>query len=197
MNRLWCTVLLCGLFLTIGRCQVRTRDIPGQTIDASFSTGSTEHPDFQEHHPWWVDLGAGPALVGAHFAMNAGMAYCYQFEQSIISARILGSTNNNPTVQEIDRSGTLYKMADYGILYGPLWKTSYGYFSIGAGIGLVRAAYETPANSAASTSVSLPMEAQWFWRFTPYAGAGVYTYATLNYEKPLYGILICAQLGAW
>jgi hypothetical protein len=150
-----------------------------------------------QHHPWWVSLGAGPALVSSTFAMNAGMEYCYKFDQSVISARILGVTNYNPTVQEIDRSYIIYKMADYGILYGPIWQTDYGYFSAGAGIGLVRAAYETPIDVATNTSISVPFEAQWFWRFTSYAGMGLYAYATLNYEKPLYGVMVCAQLGTW
>ena len=144
-----------------------------------------------------MNLGAGPAFVGRSFAMTAGMEYCYQFDRSIISARMLGVTNKNPTVQQIDRSSTIYKMADYGVLYGPIWQTAYGYASLGAGIGLVRAAYETPIDSSTHTSISVPIEAQWFWRITPYAGLGVYAYATLNFEKPLYGMMVCAQLGAW
>jgi hypothetical protein len=150
-----------------------------------------------QNHPWWVNLGAGPALVGRTFAMTGGMVYCYQFERSIISARMLGVTNNNPTVQQVDQSTTIYKMADYGILYGPLWQTEYGYASLGAGIGLVRAAYETPVDITTNTSISVPIEAQWFWRFTPYAGLGVYTYATVSFEKTFYGVMVCAQLGAW
>ena len=150
-----------------------------------------------QHHAWWVNLGAGPALVGNTFAMNAGMVYSYQFDKSIISARILGVTNYNPTVQKIDPSNTIYKMAEYGILYGPVWQGEYGNISISAGIGLVRAAYETSNDIATNTSISVAVEAQWFWRFTSYAGVCLYTYATLNFEKPLYGILVCAQLGAW
>jgi hypothetical protein len=110
---------------------------------------------------------------------------------------MLGVTNNNPTVQRIDQSYTIYKMAEYGILYGPIWQTDCGYISAGAGIGLVRAAYETPIDIATNTSISLPVEAQWFWRLTTYAGLGVYSYISLNFEKPLYGVMVCAQLGAW
>ena len=155
------------------------------------------HHNRPDSTSWWVDLGAGPALVGNTFSMNAGMVYCYQFDRSIISARILGVTNNNPTVQRIDQTNTIYKMADYGILYGPVWQTEYGYVSVGAGLGLVRVAYETTSEISTNTSLSVPVEAQWFWRFTSYAGIGLYTYATLNFEKPLYGVMICAQLGAW
>lgn len=151
----------------------------------------------RQHHPWWVNIGAGPAYIGSTFAMNGGMIYCYQFDRSIISARMLGLTNNNPTVQQIDRSNTIYKMADYGILYGPIWQSDYGYVSVGAGIGLLRAAYETSIDISTNTSISMPIEAQLFWRFTNYAGLGVYTYATLNFEKPLYGVMVCAQLGVW
>ena len=197
MNQLTYLGLLCGICIFIPIDQVKSQ------ITTEIDKGSSiysENPKSQtadRHHSWWVNLGAGPALVSSTFAMSAGMEYCYQFDQSVISARILGVTNNNPTVQEIDQSYTIYKMADYGILYGPIWQTDYGYFSAGAGIGLVRAAYETPINIVTNTSISLPIEAQWFWRFTTYAGLGVYTYATLNYEKPLYGVMVCAQLGAW
>ncbi len=150
-----------------------------------------------QNHPWWVNLGAGPSLVGSTFSMNAGMVYCYQFEHSLISARIIGVTNKNPTVQEIDQTQVIYKFSDYGVLYGPLWQTEQAYISISAGIGLVRAAYETPASISTHTSVGLPLEAQWFWRPTRFAGIGLYTYANLNYEKYLFGALMCAQLGMW
>jgi hypothetical protein len=189
--------MLCGIlvFLPIDRVKSQTATV----ISGGHSCWSDnpESPAAHQNHPWWVNLGAGPALVGNTFAMNAGMVYCYQFDQSIISARMLGVTNNNPTVQQIDRSSTIYKMADYGILYGPVWHTAYGFFSIGAGIGLVRAAYETPVDSETNTSISVPVEAQWFCRFTSYAGLGIYTYATMNFEKPLYGVMLCAQLGSW
>jgi hypothetical protein len=197
MDQLFYAMLMCGLCLVLPVLQVRAQTLPAHTMNSLSSINSMDNHDLSEHHPWWVNLGAGPALIGTNVSMNAGMVYSYQFDQSIISARILGSTNDNPTVQEIDRSRTLYKMADYGILYGPLWRTPYGYLSVGAGVGLVRAAYETPAGISSSSSISLPMEAQWFWRFTSHLGICVYTYATLNSEKPLYGILIGAQLGVW
>jgi hypothetical protein len=57
---------------------------------ASYLKSQTAH----QNHPWWVNLGAGPALVSNTFAMNAGMVYCYQFDRSIISARILGVTRS-------------------------------------------------------------------------------------------------------
>lgn len=151
----------------------------------------------EDHHPWWVNMGAGPALVGTDFALNAGMVYSYQFERSVISARIIGLTNDNPTVQKIDRSSVIYKMADYGILYGPIWYSEYSYLSAGAGIGLVRAAYINTAEIATNTSISLPIEVQWFWRPTRFAGLGIYAYVSLNFEKTLYGMMLCAQLGAW
>jgi hypothetical protein len=197
MNQLNCVGLLCGLLLFVPIDQVRSQIVPSNNTGSSQYSDKLESHNTNQDHPWWVNLGAGPALVGNTFAMNAGMVYCYQFDKSIISARILGVTNYNPTVQKIDRSTTLYKMADYGILYGPIWQSDYGYVSIGAGIGLVRAAYETSIDIATNTSISVPVEAQWFWRFTSYAGIGVYTYATLNFEKPLYGVMVCAQLGAW
>ncbi|RPI02181.1 MAG: hypothetical protein EHM64_14440 [Ignavibacteriae bacterium] len=153
--------------------------------------------DANQTHPWWVNLGAGPALIGKTFAMNGGMVYCRQFDHSLISARILGMTNNNPTVQRIERSSPVYKMADYGVLYGPVWQTDVGTVTAGAGIGLVRAAYEMPASITTNSSISIPIEIQWFWRFTNYAGLCIYTYTSLNFEKPLSGVLICAQLGVW
>jgi hypothetical protein len=189
--------VLCGFLLLVPFDQVRSQI--SLSINAGSSLGSDELKSqyLNKNNPWWVNLGAGPALVGNTFAMNAGMVYCYQFDRSIISARILGVTNNNPTVQRIDQSNTIYKMADYGILYGPIWQMKNCYISVGAGIGLVRAAYETTSDSTTNTSLSVPVEAQWFWRFTSYAGIGLYTYVTLNFEKPFYGVMICAQLGAW
>ena len=150
-----------------------------------------------QNHPWWVNLGAGPSLVGSDFSMNGGMVYCYQFENSIISGRIIGLTNINPTVQKIDPTSIKYKMSDYGILYGPIWQSEYSYISIGVGIGLVRAAYIKPEYTETNTSISLPLEVQWFWRPVDFAGVGIYAYTSLNFEKMLYGVMFCAQLGVW
>jgi hypothetical protein len=148
-------------------------------------------------HPWWVNLGAGPSLVGSKFSMNGGMVYCYQIDNSIISARIIGVTNKNPTVQKIDPTSENYKFSDYSVLYGPSWQSEQFYASIGAGIGLVRAAYEKPGSISSNTSVGMPFEAQLFWRPTQFAGIGLYSYANMNFEKHLFGALICAQLGMW
>ncbi len=151
----------------------------------------------KNHHPWWVAVGAGPSLIGGGFSMSAGMIYSYQFENSVISGRILGLTNINPTVQRIEPSETKYKMADYGVLYGPIWHYGRSYVSLGAGLGLVRASRQYGAEAATNSSISLPVEAQWFWQPTSFAGFGMYIYATPNFEKPLYGLLLCAQLGVW
>jgi hypothetical protein len=151
----------------------------------------------RQHNPWWVNIGAGPALIGTDFAMNAGIIYCYQFKQSLISARIIGVTNKNPTVQRMDKTTTNYKMTDYGILYGPIWQLEKSYVSLGAGIGLVRAAYETSTSIETNTSIGLPMEVQWFWRPTYFAGIGLYFSTTLNFEKQLTTAMLCVQLGMW
>jgi hypothetical protein len=197
MNQLIYVGLLNGILLFVPIHQVKSQI--STVISAGYScySDNLKAQPFRQNHPWWVNLGAGPAFIGNNFAMNGGMVYCYQFDRSMISARMLGLTNNNPTVQQIDPSSTIYKMADYGILYGPIWQTDYGYVSVGAGIGLVRAAYETPIGMTTNTSISVPIEVQWFWRFTTYAGLGVYTYTSLNNEKPFYGVMVCAQLGAW
>ena len=197
MNQLKHRGLLCGILLFLPGTYVKSQFAAATNAGYSLCTDNLASQTAKHNHPWWVNLGAGPALVGKTFAMNAGMVYCYQFDRSSISARILGVTNKNPTVQQIEPSSTIYKMAEYEILYGPMWRTNYGFVSIGAGVGLVRAAYETPINSTTNTSISMPIEGQWFWRFTSYAGLGVYTYASVNFEKQLYGMMVCAQLGAW
>jgi hypothetical protein len=176
-------ILISAWWLAVFLLFVPTSDLKPQTA--------------HQNHPWWVNLGAGPSLVGSDFSMNAGMVYCYQFERSIISGRIIGLTNINPTVQKIDPASTRYKMSDYGILYGPIWQSECSYFSIGTGIGLVRAAYVTPEDITTNTSISLPLEVQWFWRPVYFAGVGIYAYSSLNFEKMLYGVMLCAQLGVW
>jgi hypothetical protein len=196
MNHLLRAGLLFWILLFGSMDQLQSQSTHGKSMEDLLPSDTLKSQN-ADHHPWWVNLGAGPALVGTTFAMNGGMVYCYQFDRSCVSARILGVTNNNPTVQTIDQSSTIYKMAEYGILYGPIWQTEYGYISVGAGAGFVRAAYETPFDISTNTSISFPMEVQWFWRFTAYAGLGVYTYASLNFEKSFYGVMLCAQLGAW
>ncbi len=149
------------------------------------------------HHPWWVNVGAGPALISTNFAMSAGLVYCYQFDKSIISARIIGSTNKNPTIQRIDITKINYSTTDYGILYGPMWQSGSIYVSMGAGVGLIRLSYDKTDHSTSKTSISLPLEVQWFWRPTYFAGIGLYFGTALNSEEQLSNIMICVQLGVW
>lgn len=151
----------------------------------------------KDHHPWWISVGCGPSLIGNTFSASAGMVYSYQFTNSVVSGRILGLTNINPTVLQIAPATEKYKMADYGVLYGPLWHYEHSFLSIGTGIGLVRATHENITGSTINTSISLPLEVQWFWQPTHFVGFGVYTYANFNFEKQLFGIMLCAQLGVW
>jgi hypothetical protein len=173
------------------------RVIVNMVLSVSLFFISNVYSQPSNFHPWWVNLGAGPSLIGSNFSMNAGIVYCYQFEKSIISARMLGITNKNPTVQKINPTPVEYKFSDYGVLYGPMWQSEQMYISMGAGIGLVRAAYETHTAISTNSSISVPMEVQWFWRPTQFAGIGLYTYASLNFQKHLFGALMCVQLGAW
>ncbi len=153
--------------------------------------------DISVDHPWWVNIGAGPAAISGKFSMSAGMDYCYQFDRSYLSGRIIGVTNKNPTIQRIDRSETIYKMSDYGILYGYLWQSGRVYFSAGGGIGLIRMTYESQSGITSNSSVSLPLEAQFFWRPAYFAGIGAYVYTSFNLERQLAGLMVCVQLGSW
>jgi hypothetical protein len=165
----------------------------------SVQTGraADEPQGVQNHHPWWVTVGCGPSLIGGTFSLSAGMVYSYQLENSVISGRILGLTNINPTVQRIETSEAKCKMAEYGILYGRIWHYGRSYVSFGTGLGLVRASRHNGAEASMNTSISLPVEAQWFWQPTGFAGFGLYAYVSANFEKSLYGLLLCAQLGSW
>jgi hypothetical protein len=155
------------------------------------------HPSSDYRHPWWVNLGGGGAMIGSDFTMTAGAIYSYQFESTILSARILGLTNENPTIQEIHSATTNYKFADYGILYGPIWHFGDWYVVVTGGIGLVRAAYDRPSGISTVTSFSVPLEAQLGYRISSTIGVGLYPYANINTEQSFWGILACAQLGVW
>ncbi|HVN49029.1 MAG TPA: hypothetical protein VMU30_09455 [Bacteroidota bacterium] len=154
-------------------------------------------PASSDRHPWWVNLGGGGAFLGNDVTMTAGAIYSYQFESTIISARIMGLTNENPTVQEIHATTVNYKFADYGILYGPIWHFGNGYVATTGGIGLVRAAYERPAGTSTATSFSVPLEVQLGYRITSTVGIGLYPYASINTEKSFWGMMACVQLGIW
>ncbi len=151
----------------------------------------------QADHPWWVSMGAGPAAHGGVLGMSAGMDYCYQLDRSIISGRIIGATNENPTVRRISPSQTTYKLADYGILYGPLWSFGNWRLSAGAGLGVIRSTTDQGGPEETRSGISLPLEAQAFCRFTSFAGVGAYAYASVNGVHPLGGFLLVVQLGSF
>jgi len=153
--------------------------------------------DNTDAHPWWVDIGAGPAIINSDLSMNAGMIYCYQLERTVISARIIGITNKNPTIQKYDPSRISYKTTDYGILYGPLWNSGDLFFSIGAGFGLIRTTYEASSEIYMYSGISVPVELQLFWRPFQFCGIGLYVYTSFNNREQISGSIVCAQLGIW
>jgi hypothetical protein len=150
-------------------------------------------------HPWWVNMGGGPGFVGSAGTMTAGFEYSEQLDGMILSGRLLGSTNKNPTILEYSPSGVVYKMAEYAVLYGPSYRYGSYLISGGAGIGLVRAIYENDnaVTTGKNSSISLPLEAQWCWRPTHFVGCGLYAYTSLNFEKTFSGLWFFAQLGLW
>ncbi len=151
----------------------------------------------ESEHPWWISMGAGPADHGKVLGMSAGIDYCYQFERSIISARVIGATNMNPTVRRISPSLTTYKLADYGLMYGPLWIDGGWRLSVGAGVGILRSTTDQGGPEETRSGISLPLEAQAFYRFTSFAGAGVYAYGSVNGIHPIGGMLVVIQLGSF
>ncbi len=151
----------------------------------------------QADHPWWVSMGAGPAVHGGVLGMSAGMDYCYQLEHSIISGRIIGATNENPTIRRVSPSQTTYKLADYGILYGPLWTPGNWRLAVSTGLGVIRSTTDQGGPEETRSGISLPLEAQAFYRFTSFAGAGAYAYASMNGVHPLGGFLLVVQLGSF
>ena len=85
-------------------------------------------PQEPDHHPWWVNMGGGTGLVGSAGTMTAGFEYSEQFDSMILSGRLLGSTNKNPTILEYSPSDVVYKMAEYAVLYGQAYQ--YGNYLI-------------------------------------------------------------------
>ncbi|MFZ1976978.1 MAG: hypothetical protein WAV76_03395 [Bacteroidota bacterium] len=156
-------------------------------------------PQEPDHHPWWVNMGGGPGLVGSAGTMTAGFEYSEQFDSMILSGRLLGSTNKNPTILEYSPSDVVYKMAEYAVLYGQAYQYGNYLISGGAGIGLVRAIYENDdaVTTGKNSSISLPLEAQWCWRPAHFVGCGFYAYASLNFEKTFAGLWFFAQVGLW
>lgn len=148
-------------------------------------------------HSWWVTMGGGLAMHGPVLGMTAGIDYCYQIDRSLISARLIGATNENPTVKQISPSATTYKLTDYGLLYGPLWPSGSWRMSVGAGIGLVRVTTESRGAMDTQSGVALPLEAQVSYRFTSFAGAGLYAYGSINGVRTFGGVLLVVQLGSF
>lgn len=166
--------------------------LSASSLQAQFSQAAPS-----AHHAWWVNMGGGGAFIGSDFTMTAGVIYSHEYETTIISARIMGLTNENPTVKEIHSTSTDYKFADYGILYGPIWHSGDSYIAVTGGIGLVRAAYERPSGNTTTTAFSVPLEVQIGYRLSSTIGIGLYPYASINTEKSFAGVLACVQLGIW
>ena len=146
---------------------------------------------------WWISFGGGAATTNAALQMSAGAVYGTRFASSVLSVRIIGATNENPTVVRWSPSAATYKLTDYGILYGPAWEALGATLSVGAGLGLVRATVLDGSSVDTKSSVSLPVEAQALWRLTNFCGAGVYGYTSANGARRFSGLLLTVQLGVF
>ena len=146
---------------------------------------------------WWITMGGGAATPGDALTMTAGAVYGKVLESGMVSFRIIGATNDNPTVRRWSPTPKTYRLTDYGILYGPVWPHEHGYLSAGAGVGLVRTAIEVGNTSAVRSAASLPVEAQAFWQFSDFFGAGLYAFASINGAKSFSGFFLAVQLGVF
>jgi hypothetical protein len=147
--------------------------------------------------PWWITFGGGTATSDGLLQMSAGVVYGTKFESSVLSARILGATNQNPTVRKWEPTPTTYKLTDYGILYGPVWEFGDGMISAGAGVGLVRTTMIKGGAPDSRSSASIPLEVQALWRISNFFGAGVYGYTNFNGAHDFSGLLLTVQLGVF
>ena len=168
-----------------------------RTILFCILTGASVLAQSPASRPWWISFGGGPAVADGVLDMAAGVVYGSRFESSVLSARIIGATNDNPTVRRWSPTPWTYKLTDYGILYGPVWDIPGGIVSAGAGIGLVRTAVSNGSLVEKKSSMSLPLEAQVLWRISDFFGAGLYGYASINGARTFPGMFLTVQLGAF
>jgi hypothetical protein len=163
----------------------------------SLACASTNAQTTTGGRPWWITFSGGLATPGESLTMVAGAVYGKQFESSIVSARILGATNDNPTVRQLDPSAVTYRLTDYGILYGPAYVHAHGYVSAGVGLGLARTSREQGLTADGRSSISIPVEVQAFWQLSDFFGVGAYAFGSVNGARSFSGILLGIQLGVF
>lgn len=79
---------------------------------------------------------------------------------------------------------------DVGVLVGYSSKRpgSRGYYSIGAGLGIV-------SGTTVDKTFGVPVEVQLFYTPLSFAGIGLQGFADFNKEETFYGVLLCLQFG--
>lgn len=135
---------------------------------------------------YWANIGLGAGTTG----VSAVASVSYRFNGNLLSLR--GSTTGGAASDDY---------WDVGLLYGRTASGSWYQTSLSAGIGLMggRTNQDGPV-SARSTetlepTVSLPLEAQLFWRPADFWGLGLSAFANINAKQSFGGIALCLQVG--
>ena len=153
----------------------------------------------------WINAGIGAGSAG----LSSGANFSHQSGKKLISARVTYNEELNifgPSPSE--------RAWDFGVMYGGIAKSKYGFASISAGLGLVggvRRGRYLDENRDDNygwffikidqyekidfLTLGIPAEIQAFW--TPFSkvGIGITLHGNLNPEKSFAGILISLQFG--
>lgn len=134
----------------------------------------------------WMNLGMGGSFAPSP-VIGTGVTGSFQFKKVLFSVRRthhMALMDSPPDVNEI------------GVLFGLGTKRIAGHKSalVSVACGISHISGEDERHQDFS-SIGLPIEAQLFWTPLPVVGLGVYGYSNINSNVPLFGFLICLQVG--
>ncbi len=151
----------------------------------------------------WVNAGLGPGSGGG---LAAAGSFNLQYKQLLLSARISGNTTNfGDALASAMFLGLIpvetEEFTDYGLLLGLATRDKWIHASIATGVAMMSYRREVSGllkqeiKKDVSAKISLPVEAQLFFKPISFLGFGANIFGNINSEKSFGGVTFNLQLG--
>ncbi len=171
---------------------------PGE-VNASDRDNSTTNWYDSSRYGW---LYAGYGLAGSkQFGGLAGIVgFSYvknhnQYTMRLITAGESRVYPHQPDYLNTVGSSDAYQFIDIGLLYGYGINSRYIKISASAGLSLLRGNVPRGIDDVRLFTFGIPLEINLFISPLPLIGFGFIGYGNINFISPLYGYMVCVQIG--
>jgi hypothetical protein len=144
----------------------------------------------------WFSLGGGFNTSQSYSAFGAGFSLSYANDKNIFTLRYTASSNLG-NIEPLSGSykNRIRNLYEYGALYGIIYRQSLTKFSASVGLSYLDYDYKFNKDLKPSDQVGIPLQFQVILSPIHLLGCGLTSYANLNTNNSMFGVLFTLYLG--